>query len=87
MAVDIDPSELRKNRKNIGFSELLRICTRFFGAPRNSGGSHYVFKTPWRGDPRICIQNDKGKAKPYQVTQVADALEKLLSLRNPPENE
>jgi hypothetical protein len=36
-----------------------------------------VFKTPWSGDPRINIQNDKGKAKAYQVRQVLLAIDKL----------
>lgn len=36
-----------------------------------------VFKTPWIGDPRINIQNDKGRAKAYQVRQVLAAIEKL----------
>ncbi|MFU8773545.1 MAG: toxin HicA, partial [Anaerolineales bacterium] len=34
-------------------------------------------KTPWRGDPRINIQNDRGMAKPYQVRQVLRAIEFL----------
>ena len=29
------------------------------------------------GDPRVNIQNDKGKAKAYQVRQVLQAIEKL----------
>ena len=29
------------------------------------------------GDPRVNIQNDKGKAKPYQVRQIIEAIEKL----------
>jgi hypothetical protein len=36
-----------------------------------------VYKTPWQGDPRINIQNHKGKAKAYQVKQVLLAIEKL----------
>jgi hypothetical protein len=31
----------------------------------------------WQGDPRVNIQNAKGKAKPYQVRQVLQAIEKL----------
>ena len=31
--------------------------------PRQLGTSHSIFKTPWVGDPRINIQDDKGKAK------------------------
>jgi hypothetical protein len=47
------------------------------GEPRQSGSSHVIFKTPWPGDPRVNIQNDKGKAKAYQVRQVLSAIEKL----------
>ncbi|MCZ2117685.1 MULTISPECIES: hypothetical protein [Corynebacterium] len=36
-----------------------------------------TYKTPWPGDPRVNIQNAKGKAKPYQVNQVLEAIEKL----------
>jgi hypothetical protein len=31
----------------------------------------------WQGDPRVNIQNQKGKAKAYQVKQVLKAIEKL----------
>lgn len=40
-------------------------------------GSHCIYKTPWPGDPRVNIQNNKGKAKSYQVRQVLLAIEKL----------
>jgi hypothetical protein len=33
------------------------------------------------GDPRINIQNHKGKAKAYQVTQVLRAIDKLEVIR------
>jgi hypothetical protein len=32
---------------------------------------------PWKGDPRINIQDDKGKAKAYQVRQALAAISKL----------
>lgn len=38
--------------------------------------SHRVYKTPWAGDPRVNIQDDKGYAKVYQVKQVLTAIEK-----------
>ena len=38
--------------------------------------SHYVFKMPWSGDPRVNVQNKGGKAKPYQVKQVLTAIKK-----------
>jgi predicted RNA binding protein YcfA (HicA-like mRNA interferase family) len=71
--------ELRKiasSRSNISFSQLELICRALFGKPRVKG-SHHIFKTPLEGDPRINIQNFKGKAKPYQVRQVIKAAERL----------
>ncbi len=70
-------SQLEGDPANVRFSELHRICVHFFGDPRQSGTSHAVFKMPWPGDPRVNIQNDKGKAKPYQVRQVLAAIAKL----------
>ncbi|MBA3035796.1 MAG: toxin HicA [Desulfobacterium sp.] len=63
--------------KGIRFTDLCKVCDHFFGEPRQSTGSHRIYKTPWQGDPRINIQNDKGKAKSYQVKQVLLAIEKL----------
>jgi hypothetical protein len=31
---------------------------------------------PWAGDPRVNIQDDRGKAKAYQVRQVLKAIDK-----------
>ncbi len=69
--------EMRTNPKGILFTEMQKVCKYFFGTPRQSGSSHCICKTPWSGDPRINIQNNKGKAKPYQVKQVLLAIEKL----------
>ena len=68
---------LRSNPKGVRFADLARICDHFFGEPRQQGTSHRVYRTPWQGNPRVNIQNDKGMAKPYQVRQVAEALERL----------
>jgi hypothetical protein len=56
---------------------LGKVWDHFFGKPRQSGGSHRIYKTPWQGDPRINIQNQKGKAKAYQVKEVLLAIERL----------
>ena len=69
--------QMRKNPRDIRFNDLCRVCGHFFGEPRQSGGSHRIYKTPWQGDPRINIQNHKGKAKAYQVKQVLLAIERL----------
>ncbi len=68
---------MRRQPTGVAFGDLKRVCEAFFGKPRQSGSSHIVFKTPWVGDPRINIQDDKGKAKAYQVRQVLLAIEKL----------
>ena len=68
---------LRANPKEVRYSTLVRICDYFFGTPRQSRSSHRVYRTPWPGDPRVNIQNDKGMAKAYQVRQVIQALERL----------
>ena len=70
-------AELRRNPKNVRFADLLLVCRHFFGEPRSHGTSHYVFKMPWPGDPRVNIQDKGGKAKPYQVKQVLNAIKKL----------
>jgi hypothetical protein len=69
--------QIRRNPKNVRFSDLCKICDHFFGEPRQKKSSHRIYKTPWQGDPRVNIQNDKGKAKAYQVKQVLLAIEKL----------
>jgi len=67
---------MRDNPKGVRFADLYKVCEHHFGKPRQEGTSHTVFKTPWAGDPRVNIQNDKGKAKPYQVRQVLAAIDK-----------
>jgi hypothetical protein len=62
---------------NVRFADLLKLCEEHFGPPRQRGTSHAVFKTPWPGDPRVNIQNDRGNAKAYQVRQVLTAIDKL----------
>lgn len=69
--------QLREEPSNIRFADLRKVCESFFGEPRQSGTSHLVFKMPWQGDPRINIQDANGKAKPYQVRQVLQAIDKL----------
>lgn len=68
---------VRREPPNVRFVDLARVCQSFFGKPRQSGTSHLIFKTPWPGDPRVNIQDARGKAKPYQVRQVLLAIDKL----------
>ena len=69
--------ELRQKPTNVRFTDLCKICDHYFGKARQSGSSHRIYKTPLQGDPRVNIQNDKGKAKAYQVRQVLKAIERL----------
>jgi len=69
--------KMRRNPKGIRFNEIVGVCDHFFGKPRKSGTSHRVYKTPWAGDPRVNIQNSRGKAKAYQVRQVLLAVDRL----------
>lgn len=71
---------MQANPRNIRYRELFKVCEHYFGNARMSGSSHAVFKTPWAGDPRVNIQNDRGKAKEYQVRQVLDAISRLEAL-------
>jgi hypothetical protein len=64
----------------VSFSELAKVCRHYFGAPRIKG-SHHIYKTPWPVDPRINIQNEKGKSKRYQVRQLVEALDKLADMK------
>lgn len=72
-------AELEKEKASTRFSRLLKICEEAFGSPRING-SHHIFKMPWIGDPRLNLQSDRGKAKPYQVDQVVAALKKLAEM-------
>lgn len=79
---DKELKQMAQAPQNVRFSDLLKICTHFFGEPRRSGTSHCVFKTPWPGDPRVNIQNDNGKAKAYQVRQMLSAIRRFQEQNN-----
>ncbi len=71
----------RANPKAARFLDVKRVCEHYFGKPRVHG-SHYVFRTPWRGDPRVNIQNKSGYVAPYQVKQVLSAIERMEAQRD-----
>ena len=70
-------AKMGRNPKDVRFSDLCKVCDCYFSAPRRGGTSHRVYQTPWQGDPRVNIQNKKGKARAYQVRQVLKAIERL----------
>ena len=75
--VDEILAQMRRNPKGVRFHDLCQVCDVFFGTARQRGSSHRIYRTPWQGDPRVNIQNDKGMAKAYQVKQVLKAIERL----------
>jgi len=78
---------MRRTPASIRYADLHRVCVAYFGEPRQSGTSHAIFKTPWPGDPRVNIQNARGKAKPYQVRQVLLAIDRLVGINEPEKEE
>jgi hypothetical protein len=74
-------AQMRRNPKGVRFHDLCQVCDFFFGEARQRGSSHRIYRTPWPGDPRVNIQNDKGMAKAYQVKQVLKAIERLEAQR------
>jgi hypothetical protein len=79
--VDKAVAQMRENPSNVDFADLETVCRHYFGIPRQTGGSHMVFKMPWAGDPRINIQNQGRRAKTYQVKQALAAIDKLNTVK------
>lgn len=69
--------QMRNNPRGVRFVEFAQVCRHYFGEPRRTGGSHWVFRVPWAGGPRVNIQDDQGTAKAYQVREVLKAIDKL----------
>jgi hypothetical protein len=69
---------MQQASQNVRYADLAKVCEHYFGQARQQGTSHAVYKTPWKGDPRVNIQcGDSGKAKAYQVRQVLAAIKRL----------
>lgn len=68
---------MQNNPRDVRYLDLVKVCEFYFGKARTSGSSHAVFRMPWTGDPRVNIQNNRGKAKEYQVKQVLLAISRL----------
>ena len=69
--------QMRAEPAGVRFADLKKVCEAYFGKARQDGSSHAIYETPWPGDPRVNIQSAKGKAKPYQVRQVLQAIDQL----------
>lgn len=67
---------MKANPVNVRFADVCKVADHFFGEPTQKGSSHRVWKMPWPGNPRVNMQDDKGKAKAYQVRQLLEAVER-----------
>ena len=70
---------MRRNPRGVRFADLCAVCDDYFGSARQRGTNHRIYRTPWAGDPRVNIQDSKGKGKAYQVKQVLAAIQRLES--------
>lgn len=77
MKIDKILALMRQNAKGVRFDDLCKVCDHYFGEPRQKASSHRIYKTPFKDDPRLNIQDDKGMAKAYQVKQVLKIIERL----------
>jgi hypothetical protein len=68
---------MRQSPTGTRYSDAVKVAEHYFGAPRQKGSSHVVFKMPWAGDPRVNLQNHHGKAKAYQIRQLLNAIARL----------
>jgi hypothetical protein len=69
---------MRKNPRAVSYADLCKVCDNYFGAPRQNGTSHRIYKMPWQGDPRVNIQKEhEGTTNTYQVKQVLKAIDRL----------
>lgn len=76
-SIDEIVQAMKRSPTNVRFADLEKVCDHYFESRNSRRSSHRTYKTPWLGDPRVNIQNAKGKAKPYQVNQVLEAIDRI----------
>ncbi len=69
------PRKILSGSKNVSFDELVSLINSFGFRLSRTAGSHYIF-VHHEVNELINIQNFKGDAKPYQVKQFLDLVEK-----------
>lgn len=63
------------NSKNVNFSDMVGIVEAFGFSLARINGSHHIFKHDSVSEI-INLQNVNGQAKPYQIKQFIDIIEK-----------
>lgn len=68
----------RTSPKNVRFTEVCQLAECYGFTFARGDGSHRVYKRD--GWPKVMnFQDDNGKAKPYQVKQLLNAIDEILS--------
>lgn len=68
-------AQLQNNNKNVRFGDFVALVKAYGFEPLRISGSHNIFG---REDipEMVNIQNNKGKAKPYQIKQFLSIVER-----------
>ena len=75
---------LLNNSNNFAFDDLVSVVESFGFKLVRINGSHHIFQHPALSE-QINLQNHKGKAKPYQISQFLRLVETYnLSLEDRP---
>ncbi|MDL2287953.1 type II toxin-antitoxin system HicA family toxin [Oscillospiraceae bacterium OttesenSCG-928-F05] len=67
--------KILNNQKNIGYNDFVSLIEAFGFCRARSEGSHTIFKNP-NVNEIINLQNVNGEAKPYQIKQFLQLIEK-----------
>jgi predicted RNA binding protein YcfA (HicA-like mRNA interferase family) len=75
---------IRNNPKNVDFDELCWAATRSGFVLERTSGSHRIFRHPDDPEEMLDLQPGRdGKAKPYQVKDFLEALDRLFPEQHP----
>jgi hypothetical protein len=66
-----------KSPQNLLFHEFCTLCSYFGMEKRGQSGSHVIYKRKVAPKFALSIQNDDGKAKPYQVREFLKKIKEL----------
>ena len=67
--------KILNSNKNVHFNDLVTLITAFGFTLIRNASSHHIYEHKDIAE-MVNIQNDKGKAKPYQIKQFLQLVEK-----------
>jgi len=68
-------ARLQNNSNNVRYGDFILLAEAFGFKHRRTEGSHNIYKNPVVGES-LNLQEEKGKAKPYQIKQFLAIIEK-----------